>query len=275
MADSFFVPDGDRFVPTDYARGPWTAEAAHAGPPAALLGRAIEALDPVGPGTLVSRFVLEILRPVPVRPLDVTARVVRPGRRVQLSEALLRDGDDEIARASVWRIRTAEVLDNEVNLERTALPRPLDCPEVPGFPVPWQPNYFDAMEWRVAGGNWVEPGPAAVWMRMRVSLLPGEPVSPLSRVLAAADSANGISWELPLGRFLFVNLDLSVHLARMPEGEWVCLDAESRLDRTGLGFSQSRLWDERGRIGAGAQSLLVAANSPAGVESPRRGSSEG
>jgi acyl-CoA thioesterase len=96
-------------------------------------------------------------------------------------------------------------------------------------------------------------------MRMRVPLLPDEPVSPLSRVLAAADSANGVSWELPLGQFLFINLDLSVHLARMPEGEWVCLDAISRIDRSGVGFSQSRLWDDRGRFGAGAQSLLVSA----------------
>ena len=124
--------------------------------------------------------------------------------------------------------------------------------------MPWRPNYFDSMEWRHAGGNWTEPGPAAVWMRMRVPLLPGEPVSPLARVLAAADSANGISWELDFGRFLFVNLDLSVHLARMPEGEWVCLDATSRLGRHGIGLSQSRLWDERGRFGAGAQSLLVS-----------------
>jgi acyl-CoA thioesterase len=259
MTDAFFVPDQGRFVPTEYARGPWSADATHAGPPAALLGRAVEAMDPAGPEMLVSRFVVEILRPVPIRPLTVDARVIRPGKRVQLSEAVLRDGDDEVARASAWRIRPNEALEREINLEPTAMPPPADCPQVQGFPLPWRPNYFDAMEWRVAGGHWVEPGPAAVWMRMRVSLVPDEPVSPLSRVLAAADSANGVSWELPLGTFLFVNLDLSVHLARMPEGEWVCLDAVSRLGRSGLGFSQSRLWDERGRFGAGAQSLLVSA----------------
>lgn len=258
MAGSFFVRDGDRFVPTDYARGPWGPDATHAGPPGALLGRAVEALEPAGPELVVSRFTLEILRPVPMRPLEVSARVVRPGRRVQMAEAVLRDGDQEVARATAWRIRPADGLDHDVNLEPTTFDPPLDCPEVAGFPLPWRPNYFDAFEWRHAGGHWMEPGPAAVWMRMRVPLLPDEPVSPLSRVLAAADSANGVSWELPLGTFLFINLDLSVHLARMPEGEWVCLDAISRIDRRGVGFSQSRLWDERGRFGAGAQSLLVS-----------------
>src|SRR3954465_11659696 len=119
MAESFFVPDGDRFVPTDYARGPWGPDAAHAGPPAALLGRAVGAREPAGPELVVSRFTMEILRPVPVRPLDVTARVVRPGRRVQMSEAVLRDGDQEVARAVAWRIRPADALDLDVNLEPT------------------------------------------------------------------------------------------------------------------------------------------------------------
>ncbi|HXJ64769.1 MAG TPA: thioesterase family protein, partial [Actinomycetota bacterium] len=220
------------------------------------LGRAVEALDP--PEMVVSRVVVEVMKPVPIRPLGIDARVVRPGKRVQLAEAVLRDGDAEVARASVWRIRPAGALDEERNLPPTELPPPLECPEVAGFAMPWRPNYFDAMEWRHAAGNWVEPGPAAVWMRMRVPLIEGEPVSPLTRVLAAADSANGTSWELPLGEFLFINLDLSVHLARMPEGDWVCLDAVSRLGREGIGFTQSRLWDGRGRFGAGAQSLLVS-----------------
>ncbi|MFL5797327.1 MAG: thioesterase family protein [Actinomycetota bacterium] len=258
MADSFFVQDGEHFVATDWARGPWTAEAAHAGPPAALLARALEALEPAGPEMLVSRFAIEVLRPVPLRPLSVRAAVVRPGKRVQLAEALLHDGDTEVARAAAWRIRPNQVLDSEHNLEAHGFPAPLDSSPVELFHPGWEPSYFEAMESRTASGDFLRPGPAALWMRMRVDLLPGEPVAPLSRALVAADSANGISWELPLGQFLFANLDLTVHLARMPEGEWVCLDAISRLGRSGLGVAQSTLWDERGRFGSGAQSLLVS-----------------
>src|SRR5690349_17891455 len=133
MGDSLFVPDGARFVPTELARGPWRADAAHAGPPAALLGRAVEQLEP-REGIVVSRFVMEVLRPVPLRPLTTAAAVVRPGKRVQLTEAVMRDGDQEVARASVWRIRAQEALERDVNLEPTTLPAPADCPEVQGFP---------------------------------------------------------------------------------------------------------------------------------------------
>jgi hypothetical protein len=64
--------------------------------------------------------------------------------------------------------------------------------------------------------------------------------------------------ELPLPEYLFINTELTVHLARMPVGEWVCLDAVSRIGPRGVGVAQSVLWDERSRIGVSAQALLVA-----------------
>src|SRR3954463_13396761 len=67
--------------------GPWSLEAQHGGPPAALLGRAVEGL---GAG-VVGRFTMDLLGPVPVGELGVSASVVRPGRSVSLVEASLHD----------------------------------------------------------------------------------------------------------------------------------------------------------------------------------------
>lgn len=89
------------------------------------------------------------------------------------------------------------------------------------------------MEYRFLEGAFREPGPAKVWMRMRCPLVAGEEPSPLSRVLVAADSGNGVSATLDWRRYLFINVDLSVHLERMPEGEWVCLDAVTLPEPTG------------------------------------------
>jgi hypothetical protein len=128
------------------------------------------------------------------------------------------------------------------------------------FDLPWEEDesYFTAMEWRGAGGGFFEPGPAAVWMRARVPLVEGEEPSPLARVLLAADSGNGISSVASPRDYLFINTELTVHLFRLPIGEWVCVDAVSRIDPSGVGVAESILWDEVGRIGRGNQSLLVA-----------------
>ncbi|HJP65715.1 MAG TPA: thioesterase family protein [Actinomycetota bacterium] len=259
MADAFYQPDGDRFVSTEWTRGPWGPDSQHAGPPSALLARAIERLDPDS-GMRLSRFTAEILRPVPVTPVRVEARLVRPGRRVQYAEAVLSNDDGEIMRAAAWRIRTLDAGGSVPAVDGPPLPfaLPEESPE-PELPAFYEgPSYFTAMDWRFAGGRFFEPGPAAAWMRMRIPLVEGEAPSPAGRVLAAADSGNGISMVLPIDRFVFINVDLSVHLVRLPADEWVCLDAESRIDAAGVGLAESRLWDRHALLGRGNQSLLVA-----------------
>src|SRR3954454_14542296 len=107
--DAFYERDGDLFRATELTRGPWDPGAQQAGPRAALLGHAMEGL-PESEGLQVGRVTFEILRPVPIGPVGVQARVVRPGRRVQLLEAELSDAAGEVLmRARAWRIRTGEV----------------------------------------------------------------------------------------------------------------------------------------------------------------------
>ena len=258
MPDAFYTPDGDRFVPTELMRGPWSANAQHAGPPAALVARAVETLEPEG--LSLARLTMNVLRPIPLTPIRVEARAIRSGRSTQYVEATLADDDGEIARASAWRIRGLPRA--ELDLDVTPPPGPAESGPAPFFEPGWSPSYFDAMEWRLARGALAEPGPAAVWMRMRCALVEGEEPSPVARVLVAADSGNGISWALPLQTSLFINTEITVHLARMPEGEWVCLDARTRIGSLGVGFAESVLWDERGMLGRGTQALLVAARRP-------------
>lgn len=102
------------------------------------------------------------------------------------------------------------------------------------------------------------PGPAAVWAKMRYPLVADEEPTPLERVLAIADSGNGVSWELDLNRWHFINPELTVHLHREAVGEWICLDAQTTISAGGAGLATSVLSDLDGPVGVGAQSLLVA-----------------
>jgi hypothetical protein len=207
----------------------------------------------------VARFTLEVLRPIPLTPLRIEARVVRPGKRVQFAEASLIDERGEVARASVWRIRPSDEPVPAAGHEPPPFDPPLDLPPLPAFDPPWEgESYFTAMEWRPAAGTFFEPGPAAMWMRARIPLVDGEEPSPLARALVVADSGNGISSVSSPLEYLFINTELTVHLFRPPSTEWVCLDAVSRIDPSGVGVAESILWDEVGRIGRANQALLVA-----------------
>jgi hypothetical protein len=250
---AFYERDGDAFVPSELTRGPWDPGAQHAGPPSALLARAVEAED-----TLIGRITIEVLRPVPLAPLRVADRVIRPGRNVELVEAVMSEagpGDRPIARAVAWRLRTD---DRVAALDSGPPPAGPDTGrERPFFPTGQEVGYHTAMDYRFVEGAFTEPGPARVWLRMRHPLVAGEPTSPLARVLVAADSGNGVSAALDYTRHLFINTELTVHLVRVPDGEWVHLDAVTYVGPHGVGLSESVLYDERGRLGSAAQTLLV------------------
>jgi hypothetical protein len=261
MPDSLFVPDGAAFLPTELCRGPWSPDAQHGGPPAALLARAVERHEG-GAELQVARLTIELLRPVPLTPLTVTTRFARPGRKVQLLEASLRAGEVEVARALALRIRRA-ALALPADLPEPAAPPPAPTQGRAGQPL-WgaatpRPAYHaDAVDHRFVVGGFDRPGPATDWIRLRVPVVAGEVPSPLSRVAAAADFGNGISWILsPLEGYRFINPDLTIHLHRLPAGEWVCLEAATAVDSEGIGLAESRLWDERGPLGRSLQSLLI------------------
>jgi hypothetical protein len=261
VLEAIFFPDGERFVPGDLARGPWSPEAQHGGPAAALLARSIARFDG-GERMFVVRLTVEFLRPIPIAPLQIQTRLVRPGRKVQLVEASLRTEANEVARAAAMRIRCAEV-PLPANLERG--PEPPPQPESGAAPVsPWRAEWpyvafhTHAVDHRFVVGRFDTPGPATDWIRLRVPLVAGEETLPLCRVAAAADFGNGVSWILPRrDGYLFINPDLTIYLHRVPAGEWVCLEAVTRVQPHGVGLAESRLWDEKGEIGRSLQGLLI------------------
>lgn len=258
MDDSFFVPldaDGSRWRATVHTTGPWDARFQHGGPPTALLGRALEACEHRD-DTMVARVTVELLGPVPVGEVDLRVRMTRPGRSVELVEAALSAGGRDVARASGWRIRrtaSAPVPD------RRPAPPPLPAARPPLARGAWIGGYLDAVEWRpVRGEGFLTPGPATSWTRLRHPLVAGEDTSPLQRVLAVADSGNGLSSELDLATWHFINPELTVHVHREAVGEWVCLDATTTISPGGVGLATSVLSDAAGPVGVGAQALLVS-----------------
>jgi Acyl-CoA thioesterase C-terminal domain/Acyl-CoA thioesterase N-terminal domain len=260
VLDAFYEPDGDLFCATELTRGPWDPGAQHAGPPAALLGYAIERL-PETEDFQVGRVTFEILRSVPIAPVRVEAQIARPGKRVQMFEAALSDADGEVLmRARGWRLRKAKLdLPGEALLASQPPAPPEEGRAGEFFPTDQEHGYHSAMEVRFVAGGWLEPGPATAWLRMRQPLVAGEEPTPLQRLLVAADVGNGISASLDFRRFLFINVDLTVHLERMPKGEWIGVDAATMPRPKGLGTAESTLFDvDNGRVGRSLQTLLIS-----------------
>lgn len=268
MAGSLFEPHGDGFAATELATSPWSTETLHGGPVAALFARELERWPTESP-MFPARLTVELLRPFGFAPFGIDVRVVRPGRKVQVLEAVMHLEPEAgfaperlIARATLQQIRVAPVpvasLAAEANGDDPVPPLPETLPRSTGSLGAEGVRFHNTgVEHRISGHFLTDPGPAIDWIRVVVDLLPGEAPSPFARVAAAADFGNGVSAVLPFGSHVFVNPDLSVHLSRLPVDEWVCLDAVTRAGDEGVGFAESALFDRHGRIGRSVQSLLL------------------
>src|SRR4051794_900777 len=153
-----YLPTGDGFVATALTIGPWDAGFQHAGPPAALLLREAERAGAIEGGQTV-RMAYDIFAPVPVGPVRVRASVVRPGRRIELVEAVLDAGDERpLMRLSAWRMRVRTDAPGGETPVPVAIPGPYDSrPEVADF-FRTEVAYHRALDWRVAPGP-VHPPP--------------------------------------------------------------------------------------------------------------------
>jgi Thioesterase-like superfamily len=259
---AYYLPLGDgRFEPTDATTSPWDAAAQHGGPPTALLATCLD--DAFGrPGLRVARISMDFLGPVLRTALRVETRLVRPGKRTQLSEATMWAGDRPVATARVWHLATSSQPGADGSDDSAAAPMPDDLPEPQpqryfGGDGSW--GYGRATEWRMlSGGFGRTAGVGDVWTRLQIPLIEGRPLDGLARFAVIADSANGLSAPKSMRDWWFIPPGVTMHLHRYPVGQWVRLTAKSDPGHDGIGLTEGTLADVFGRCGTVTQALLVA-----------------
>lgn len=174
--------DGRLFLAGSLTRGPWHPEHQHAGPPSALVCRAIEhAAAPQGL-THLGRLTGNLLRPVPIGECRVEVTPDYIGRNAgHYSARLFADGK-EVARftALMQREDDLPVPAGTPGHPLPMAPRPVsECPPC-HMPFPGlHGGYGDLIENRLAEGRYFD-GPCAAWFRLRHPLVAGEAPAPIS-----------------------------------------------------------------------------------------------
>lgn len=267
VPESLFVPDGkDVFIPTLASVGPWIPGVLHGGAVGALLAGLLEHPDQV-----MSRVLIEIRRPVPTKPLRINLGPVFGGRRVVTQSVVLSCDDRPIAYAHALRMRSLEIELPDEALRHEVVFDPADLPdlstanqraaEVIGRASFDSIAMATSLETRVSEGGLG----ARIWAALLLPVVPGRPASAVERVTAAADvAASGTHARLGFGTWSFVNADLVVSLGRPPVGDWIGLECDSLLGRTGTGQSIATIHDSSGPVGRVSQSVLIEALEPQG-----------
>jgi hypothetical protein len=252
---SYFKRAGEHsYQATEHVGGAWEPGTQHIAPSLGLLTHAVETDRDVrrADGLTISRLSFDILGTLPVDTVETRVQVVRPGRTIELVEAVLSHDGRDAVRLRAWLMQPRDT----TAVEGTTL-RAITPPEAMD---PWDPSSL----WPggfIAGAevrrDQVEPGRASFWVRTGVPLLEDEDVSALARAAALFDIANGMTVRADPRDVIYPNIDLTAHLFRAPEGEWLGFDTAVSFGPGGLGLTSSVVHDLHGPLGTLAQALTV------------------
>ncbi|KIC41232.1 hypothetical protein RA27_11420 [Ruegeria sp. ANG-R] len=244
------------FVGNDPARGPWSAHHCHAGPVSGLVVRAAE--TEVGPEKMLTRLTIDLLRPLPLAGLRVAAETTRHTKTLATTRVTVHDLDDTLCAAATTMHMVRKDLGAVPNVE---IPAPCLNDVVDGpFPIGEMrhdlPGFAHHSEIAYPKGGNQGAGPKTVWMRTP-PLLEGEKPSPIQALCPLADCGNGISWNAPTREMGFMNTDLTVQIHREPVSDWLASESISHWQPSGIGMSQSVLYDSKGPVGTALQTLVL------------------
>jgi acyl-coenzyme A thioesterase PaaI-like protein len=263
-----FVADGDVLHPTELARGPWDPTLLHGGPLAGALAWAVQRQlhrDPPQHPMRVARLTIDLLRPVPMAPLETAAVAVKKGRQIQVIDATITHEGKVVSRASAVVVRCDRevAVDDERNrAAQGPLPVGRHSGAVDffdGVDRSDRPTGFvDALEMVRTRGTWRAGAPAEVWVRFRAPLVAGEATTPLQRVAALGDFTTIAGTYLSMEQYVSPNVDNSYHLFREPMGEWIGIEGATVVAPDGIAQSSGHIFDDLGHVGQNQTSLVVS-----------------
>lgn len=258
---AYFTRTGPHtFMPARHTGGAWSESEQHISPMGGLVVHEMQAHAAArdvqlgtGKAPAITRLSMDILGVLPLEEFDVQVEVIRPGRTVELLEAVVTSGGRPAVRARAWRLATSDT--HEVaGGEGPALPAPQTLQPWPMTSL-WPGDYIASLDVRLTKPP--APGRATAWVTTPLQLVEAEPSSDLARFIALVDTANGIAVRRSPREWMFPNVDLTIHLHRQPTGDWVGLDTTVIFGAGGHGLTSTVLHDVLGPVGQASQTLTV------------------
>ncbi|MBS0472521.1 MAG: thioesterase family protein [Proteobacteria bacterium] len=251
MSDAFFKREGEAYLPQAAGRGPWRDDSLHGRVVIGLCGYELERTHG-GPEWMPARLTVDMYRLPDFSPITAETRVIRGGRRIKIVDVELMQGGKSVSRG------TAQFLIRGENAPgKTVSPHNWDAPHPDTLPPP-PPNQFGGRMWKMRNvSEWfgADNGKRGAWMAEIREMVEGAPLTPFTRVAAAADFASPLAnrAENSLG---YINTDMTVYLHRLPVGEWIGFEKTNHHATDGVAIGECFLHDTQGPIGSATCAAL-------------------
>lgn len=237
---------------TILAQGAWNEHEQHMAPATGIICAELDRFMP-RQDMRIGRISLDILGLIPAGEFSVTTKVIRPGKTIELIESEMKAQGKSCIVARTWRMITQNTHDIK-GLEDAHGSAPEHAPVWEGIRQ-WPGGYIQSIE---ARSHQRRAGKGIVWLRTQHDMVENEPTSDFVRLMGMVDTANGIvpRQETPFS-WGFPNLDLQIHMHRLPQGQWLGLETMQQYGDDGIGLTSSVLHDLSGPFGRSEQILTL------------------
>ena len=234
------------------AQGAWNEHEQHMAPATGIISAELDQFSPRN-DMRIGRISLDILGLIPAGEFSITTKVIRPGKTIELIESEMKAQGKSCIVARTWRMMIQN--SHEIKgLEDAHGNTPENAPVWEGIRQ-WPGGYIQSIE---ARSHQRRAGKGIVWLRTPHDMVEGESTSDFVRLMGMVDTANGIvpRQETPFS-WGFPNLDLQIHMHRLPQGQWLGLETMQQYGDDGIGLTSSVLHDLSGPFGRSEQILTL------------------
>lgn len=244
--------DADRYQPGPFAQSHWGED--HLNGPA-VVGLAAYALETTYglPEFLPGRLTVDLFKAARGVPTTTKTALVRDGRRVRNSECELVQDGITVARAVLVQYRMSEAPRGAEWVRSADFAPPAELDKTRGINIG-----SDGLGWTSTIADHQNAARKRCFNRT-IDVVADQENSPFVRAVMASEGTSLVT-NLGTEGVGYINGDLTVALSRLPQDEWVGVEADSHWVANGVSVGTATLFDSVGAFGTG---MVTAVSNPA------------
>lgn len=245
------------YQPTKHAQGAWNDHEQHMAPATGILTHELSQFAPQD-NMRIARISLDILGLIPLSDFTITTRCIRPGKTIELIEAIMSSRGRDCIIARAWRLMTQDTSQIAGLEDQQAKHQPQQLAVWEGMKQ-WPGGFIESVHLVSEADR--RSGKGMVWITNDTEMVAGEPTTDLVKLLGMVDTANGVVPRLDMSlsklQWMFPNTDLQIHMHRAPKGQWLGIEAVQQYGADGIGLTSAVLHDVHGPFGRSEQILTI------------------
>lgn len=246
------------YRPTENTQGAWNENEQHMAPATGVICAELEKFRPED-HMQIARIGLDIYGMIHLEEFSITTRCIRPGKTIELIESVFEAKERTCIVARTWRM-ISEDTSEVAGFEDHPMSFSKSLPSWEGMSV-WDGGFIRSISKNIKVVD-RRPGKGKVWLTNDLEMVKDKPTSSFVKLMGMVDAMNGVvvRQDDPFTH-IFPNVDLQIHLYRIPNGKYLGLEVNQQYGEKGIGLTSAILHDEEGPFGHAEQILTVRRTS--------------